>query len=109
MLAADALVLAAAAHTSHASPLLLALIACVVSGLWALSLLVHPSHTCPNCGGKCVIQARHGFRKCPACDGRGRRHRFGAVTVHRLLWSAAGDRFRSRRTHTIRTRHQQED
>jgi hypothetical protein len=68
----------------------LLLFALTVTGLWLLSLLVHPFGKCPLCRGKRVrvSKRRRKARKCWVCKGKGRRQRPGSRTVHRVRRNA---------------------
>lgn len=78
--------------------IVLALIALGAFAAWCVSLLIHPWTTCGRCKGERVNRGskRKRFGMCKRCAGTGRRRRFGATTVHRVLWSVLGDRLLER-------------
>jgi hypothetical protein len=57
--------------------------------LWAGSLYFWPFAPCRRCEGtgRNGGSNRQRFGDCPACDGSGRRMRFGAQAVHRTVRS----------------------
>jgi hypothetical protein len=93
--------IAAAAHTAghSANPLNLILLGITAAALYMLSLYAWPLRRCPRCRGTRVNRSRTGrrFGLCKRCAGTGQVRRIGATTVHRLYWSALGDRLREHR------------
>jgi hypothetical protein len=103
----------AAAHTAghHASPLNLILLGIAAAALYMLSLYVWPLRRCPRCRGTRVNRGSTGrrFGLCKRCAGTGQVRRLGATTVHRLYWSALGDRLRERRRDIFRQTREHSD
>jgi hypothetical protein len=67
---------------------------------WVLFVLVRPHRRCTWCKGTRRSQRHRWWGKtgaCRKCKARGRHKRIGAVTVHRFVWSVAGDRLMQRR------------
>jgi DnaJ-class molecular chaperone len=61
--------------------------------VYVLVAVARPTHPCPRCHGDRIQFTRHWLtgkartRPCRRCSGTGRVPRFGARTIHRLIWS----------------------
>ena len=86
-------VLALAGSHAHLSPAHVALAVAAAVVVYVLVAIALPAHTCARCRGERIQFTRHWLtgkartRPCKRCSGTGRVPRFGARTIHRLIWS----------------------
>ena len=90
--------LALAASHVHISAGAVALAVTGAVVLYVLVAIARPTRKCGRCHGERVQFTRHWLtgkartRPCRRCSGTGRVPRFGARTIHRLIWSVRRER-----------------
>lgn len=93
-----ALLLALGHNSLHLHPAVIAFAVIATTVLYAALAVASPARTCPRCHGERVRVTRHWLtrktrtRPCRKCSGTGRAPRFGARTLHALIWSVRHER-----------------